>query len=175
MCLVLVCSGGENRRQNRIYTAVIAVLFVIGALLLSRRLGILIRNFMDYGFGDNGRFALWKAGWSHFLKYPVFGSGFYDSFEGDWNFVLAPYFYHNTLVQMLGACGAAGLLAYLWHRAMTVRLVFRNKTVPKFFLGVCVLGLVLFSLIDVLFFKIYSTIIYTLILVFMEKGVSKQE
>lgn len=175
MCLILVCSGGPNCKQNRIFTAVIVALFAVGALLLSRRLGALIQNFLNYGFGDNGRFELWKAGWHHFLKYPVFGSGFYDSFEGDWNFVLSPYLYHNTLIQMLGSCGAVGLLAYLWHRVLTVRMVFRNRSIPKFFFGVCLLGLLLFSLIDVLFFKIYSTMIYAMILVQMEQASLKKE
>lgn len=174
LCLVLVCSGGPNRRQNRISTAIVSAFLVVGVLLISSRLGVLIQNFLDYGFGDNGRFELWRAGWHHFLKYPVFGSGFYDSFDGDWNFVLAPYFYHNTLVQMLGSCGAVGLLAYLWHRALTVRMVFRNRSIPKFYFGVCLLGLLLFSLIDVLFFKIYSTIIYTMILVQMEQAPLKE-
>ncbi len=170
ICLILVCSGGPNRRQNRIFTGVLLAALAVGAIILSRRLGVLIQNFIDYGFGDNGRFDLWKTGWAHFLDYPVFGSGFYDACEYDWTVNVLPYFYHDTLVQMLAACGAAGLMAYLWHRAQTVRLVICRRSVPKAFLGTCIFGLLLFSLIDVLFFKLYPTVIYTLILLYMEKS-----
>lgn len=174
ICLVLVSMDGSNRRQNRIFTAVVVALMAVGALLLSNRFGTVIRNFAEYGFGDNGRFALWEAGWKHFLKYPVFGSGFYDSYLSEWNFVVYPYLYHNTLVQMLAACGAVGLLAYLWHRAMTVRLLLCRRNIFKWFLGTCVLGLLLFSLIDVLFFKTFPTIFYALMLVYMEMSEEKK-
>ncbi len=173
ICLALVCAGGPNRRMNRIFTSVLVAVGAVGALLLSRRFRVLIQNFADYGFGDNGRFALWQAGWKHFLTYPVFGSGFYDSYVSEWNFVVYPYLYHNTLVQMLAACGAAGLLAYLWHRFVTARLVLQNRNVPKTFMGVCILGLLLFSLIDVLFFKTYPTVIYAIMLVYMETSGQK--
>ena len=175
VCLALVCAGGSNRKQNRMFTTFVVVALAVGALLLSRHVGALVRNFTDYGLNDNGRFALWKAGWKNFLRYPVFGSGFYDSVEGDWNFVVYPYFYHNTLVQMLAACGAVGFLAYLWHRAMTVRLVFTRRNVPKAFLGACILGLLLFGLIDVQFFKTYPTILYAQMLVYMEMSERKAE
>ena len=175
LCLILVCSGGPNRKQNRVFTAILAAFLMVGALLLSSRLGALIQNFINYGFDDNGRFDLWKAGWAHFLDYPVFGSGFYDACVYDWQMVVLPYLYHDTLVQMLAACGAVGLLAYLWHRVLTVRMVFRNRSIPKFFFGVCLLGLLLFSLIDVLFFKIYSTMIYAMILVQMEQAPLKEQ
>lgn len=173
--LVLVCAGGSNRKQNRLFTTFVAVALAVGALLMSRRMGTFVRNFAEYGLNDNGRFALWKAGWKHFLEYPVFGSGFYDSAHGDWNFVFYPYFYHNTLVQMLASCGAVGLLAYLWHRAMTVRLVFTRRNVEKAFLGACILGLLLFGLVDVQFFKTYPTVLYAQMLVYMEMSERKAE
>ena len=76
---------------------------------------------------------------------------------------------------MLASCGAVGLLAYLWHRAMTVRLVFTRRNVEKAFLGACILGLLLFGLVDVQFFKTYPTVLYAQMLVYMEMSNRKAE
>lgn len=174
ICSAAVCTGGPNRRRNRIFTFVLAAVAAAALVVFRQRLGILIENFAELGFSDNGRLDLWRAGWDHFRAYPVFGSGFYDSYAGEWNFSGYPYFYHNTLVQFLGACGAAGLLAYLWHRVVTVRLAFTHRNVTKTFLAFCALGLLLCSLIDVLFFKTYPTVIYALILLHMEMTERKE-
>jgi hypothetical protein len=48
-------------------------------------------------------------------------------------------------------------------------MVLRRRTAYKTFLGISILGLVGFSLLDVLFFNTYPTIIYSLMLLFMEK------
>ena len=170
ICLVTVCVGGKNKKQNRIFTAVLAGIALVGSLILWRKVQMILQNFFDYGFGDNGRFDLWRIGWGHFKQFPVFGSGFYDSYKSEWNVVITPYLYHNTIVQMLGACGMFGLLAYLLHRVQTVICVVRRPNVQKTFLGFCILGLLLSSLLDVLFFKLYPTIIYGLILLFLDKN-----
>lgn len=168
ICLAMLCTGGPNRRQNRILTAGVLAVGIVGAIVLVARSSGLIRNFLETGMNDNGRFDLWKAGLEHFRQAPIFGSGFYDSFVNEWNVVVYPYLYHNTLVQMLGACGLVGFAAYLWHRIVTVRLAWKHRhSVQTRFLAVCVLGLLLFSLIDVLLFKTYPTIIYTLMIVWI--------
>ena len=61
-----------------------------------------------------------------------------------------------------------GFAAYLYHRFTTVRLVLKQPNLYKTFLGICILGLLLFSLLDVLFFNTYPTIMYSLMLVFMD-------
>ena len=168
-CLVTICAAGKNKKRNRIFTAVLGGMGIAGGLILWEKVRMILQNFLDYGFGDNGRFDLWKIGWEHFKKFPVFGSGFYDSYKSEWNVVITPYLYHNTIIQMLAACGLIGLLAYLFHRTQTVIQVVRKPNARKTFLGLCILGLILSSLLDVLFFKIYPTIIYGMILLFLEK------
>ena len=169
-CLCTICLAGENKKRNRIFSIGFGVAALLGSLIFWRKIRVLLQNFLDFGFGDNGRFQLWQIGWDHFKQYPVFGSGFYDSFVNEWNVVITPYLYHSTIVQMLAACGLFGLFAYLFHRTQTVMIVVRKPNVRKTFLGFCILGLVLSSLIDVLFFKIYPTILYGLILLFLEKS-----
>lgn len=171
VCLILVCTGGANRRQNRILTVALLLVGASAAVLLIVRSSGLIRNLLEYGLNDNGRFDLWKIGLRHFLESPIFGSGFYDSYVSEWNTVVYPDLYHNTFVQMLGACGAVGFAAYLWHRAVTVRVILKNRgSVQTRFLAVSIFGLLLFSLIDVLFFKTYPTVIYALMLCRLQPG-----
>jgi O-antigen ligase len=86
-----------------------------------------------------------------------------------------PYLYHNTPVQLLGSLGIVGTLSYAYHRFLTLRLVFKKPSAGKTFLGICILGLLLFSLTDVLFFKTYPTIIYSLMLLFMDRSNSFDE
>jgi O-antigen ligase len=132
----------------------------------------LLANYLQYGFADNGRFAIWRTGVEKFLSAPLFGSGFYDSYvEEEWSFVLYPYLYHNTLIQMLASCGIVGVLAYVWHRMTTVRLVLQKPNAGKSFLGLCIAALLLFSLLDTILFNTYPMIFYALMLLFMEKSV----
>ncbi len=170
ICLVYLSISGKNRKQNRILTGGIILCGAIGLIFLSDKLISLVENFLNQGFDDNGRLSMWQIGWSNFLDYPIFGSGFYDShiMEG-WDMGFYPYLYHNTPIQLLGACGIVGALAYIYHRFCTVRMVLRRPDPQKTFLAICILGLLLFSLTDVLFFKTYPTLYYSVMLLFMDQ------
>ncbi len=171
LCLITLCLRGENKRLNRYFTLGIAIVGILAVIFLSEKLLNLIRNFMELGFADNGRFGMWSMGWNHFLENPLFGSGFYDSYlNEEWDMGISPYLYHNTVIQLLGASGVLGFLAYLYHRVMTVRLVIKRPNYGKIFLAFSVLSLLLFSLTDVLFFRTYPTIFYAFMLLFMEQS-----
>ena len=101
-----------------------------------------------------------------FLPSGPVGSFVYEGWTKD----IYPYFYHNTLIQFLGASGVVGFAAYLYHRFTTVLLVLKKPSLYKTFMGIGILGLLLFSLLDVLFFNTYPTIIYALMLVFMDRS-----
>ena len=175
LSILILLFSGKNRKLNRIITGAIVVVCVLGVVLLWDRLLGMISNYLEYGFNYNGRYDKWRAGWENFKDYPIFGAGFYTSFEyGDWGGgrgkAVYPYLYHNTLVQILASCGVVGMGAYLYHRYCTVKMVFKKATPYKLFLGVGILGLISFSLLDVLFFNTYPTIIYAMMLLFMEKS-----
>ncbi len=170
-CLAVLFFKGKNRKQNRIVILSMAAVGLVGVALLWKKLFGLFENFSDMGLADNGRFWKWEVGWNNFLKYPIFGSGFYDSYvDLEWDMPLFPYLYHNTVIQVLGATGLCGALAYAYHRFTTVRLVFKRPTLQKTFLGIGIMGLLLFSITDVLFFKLYPTVIYSIILLFMQRN-----
>ncbi len=171
LCILVLFFDGKNRKSNRIITGVIFLVGIVGIALLWNRLTGVLSNYLEYGFNDNGRYDKWRAGWENFLSAPVFGAGFYTSFEyGDWEKSVYPYLYHNTLIQILASCGVVGMAAYLYHRFCTVRLALTKRNPVKLFLGIGILGLISFSLLDVLFFNTYPTIIYSLMLLFMEKS-----
>ncbi len=170
LCMLLLCFVGKNRKINRLLSLGILILGILGAIVLREKLMSVLQNFINYGFGDNGRFAIWQTGWKHFTECVIFGSGFYDSYVNEeWEMSVVPYFYHNTLIQFLASGGIVGLLGYLAHRTQTLLLIFKHPSVYKAFMGICILGLLLFSMLDVLFFCIYPMIFYSMILLFMEQ------
>lgn len=171
LCLGILVTHGENRRINRVFVGCIAVVGILFGCLFWDRLSSVLRNYLRYGLDDNGRFEKWRVGWNYFLENPIFGSGFYTPFDyGGWQKDVYPYLYHNTPIQLLSSCGIVGMAAYLYHRYCTIWVALKQTNICKIFLGLSVLGLVSFSLLDVLFFNTYPTILYSLMLLFMEKS-----
>ena len=114
---------------------------------------------------ENGgnRVALWQRAWEDFLKAPVFGVGFYYLKDLDAGFVgldIIPKMYHNTVLQMLGACGVVGIGAYLFHRVQTVMSFLKTINQERIYLAITICGLLFVSLFDNHMFYIFPTIIY---------------
>ena len=171
ICVITVCFVGRNKKQNRIIGVSLAVIGVAGITLLWSKISVLLQDFINRGFDDNGRYYLWKTGISKFLEHPAFGTGFYDSgIQSEWLINVYPYLYHNTFVQMLATAGIFGILSYLWHRITTVIAIVRRPSLYKSFLGVCLLALLGFCMLDVLLFITYPLLFYTLILLYIEKS-----
>ncbi len=169
LCIGGLCFFGDFKKKNRIVAICVGVLGIIGLLLLHEKLLVLIQNFINTGFDDNGRVEMWKVAVQNFKEHFIFGSGFYDSYyTEEWGRTVEPYLYHNTVLQLLGATGIVGFGCYLYHRYTTIKLLLIHPSQARFFYAVCLFGLLSFSLLDVLFFKVYPTIAYSLILFFAE-------
>ena len=41
--------------------------------------------------------------------------------------------YHNTIIQMIASCGVVGILAYIFHVAQGVVLMFRRFSIERLF------------------------------------------
>ena len=171
LCLLTLCVGGRNRRINRFLTAAILLFGAIILALFAKKLVVLVQGFLQTGFSDNGRIEIWKLGIQNFFERPIFGCGFYDSYQNDaWDVGVFPHLFHNTPIQLLSSAGMLGLLAYLWHRICTLRAVFARPSHKKIFLSIGILAFLLFNLIDVVFFLIYPTMFYALMLLFIENS-----
>lgn len=167
--LVLLC-GGRNRRINRIFTGAILLGMIGFVALFFNKILRLVKTMLELGVSDNGRYRIWSTALEKFREYPIFGAGFYTDFSySNWEKDVYPYLYHNTPLQVLSSGGVVAFSAYVWHRITTLALVFRKPDPYKTFMGLCILGLLIFCLFEVIFFATYPTIIYSLMLLFMER------
>lgn len=141
-------------------------------LLFSDKLQNLFMSLLNSGMNDSGRFKIYANGLLQFLESPLFGNGFYacDAYRwGDKTLgSFLPARYHNTFVQLLASGGVTAFCAYLYHRAQTVRLLLKKSSIERYFMGLCILGLLLTSLLDCHFFNFGPGFTYSALLLFME-------
>ena len=151
-------------------------IFAITAILCLTFKGELINIFnsmLDKGMDDSGRFDIYWDGWELFKQSPIFGTGFYSYVEappgtdlGD--LIIIPLRHHNTIIQLLASCGIVGFAAYVYHRCQTLAMVFKKRNVEKYFIGICILGVLLTSLLDVHIFNFHPCFTYAILLLCLE-------
>ncbi len=176
---MIIYSKGKRRILN---IALISFIALTGAavLLLMRRnelTNIMFNLFNKENFFNvNGRFEIFETGFNHFKEYPVFGKGFYSGLDRTHLFSSAnlpedaflPPRYHNTVIQLLASGGIVALIAYIYHRVQTVKLVLKDKSPFKYFLGLCILSLLLTSMFDCHFFNFGPGLTYGVMLICIE-------
>ncbi len=172
-CVVMTLINKKNRIGNLVVFAVVAAAAVVVLIVFRDKLADLFASLLDLGFESNGRWELFRDGLEKFTLAPIFGAGFFSIEQGGWgdtSMSILPYFWHDTFIQMLGACGIVGLGAYLFHRWQTLRLLVKNPSWEKNFIAACVGAILLTSLIDCHLFNIGITFIYSVFLLFGEKS-----
>lgn len=167
-------------RTNLILTQVfIFIICGVCALVYTDYLQQKLISIIDRGFNDSGRFEIYINGLKQFLDYPIFGNGFYQCGAGRWgNNEIGPFFparYHNTYVQLLASCGTFALLTYLFHRIQTLKLVFKNINLEKYFMGMTIFALIVTSLLDCHFFNFGPGFLYSAILLLIEINCIQKE
>ena len=167
LSLPLAFTEKATRRRATAGVTVLAGLASFLLFFLGDDILRLVSDTLSLGLGDNGRFAIWQAGIERFLSSPLFGTGFYNSYENDWTFHVFPYFYHNTWIQLLAAGGILCGFLYALHRIESIRITFKNITPTRIALSLSLVSLLLHSLIDVHFFVIYTGFFYSTILALM--------
>lgn len=164
LCMLLLFFNGQNRRKNRRFILVLAVAAVAVTALFFEKLISFLGVYIKMGFSDTGRFALWRKAFDSFLSAPVFGRGFFGTgivLDYELSNPFFPYTCHNTFLHLLSTCGIVGLGAYLYHRVLTLRLLFRQRKNPGalfFFLSIA--ALLLCSLTDEHLFHFYPGFCY---------------
>ena len=167
LSLVIGCFFGNTKRIFRIF---LPALFVVGTLLsvaVWEKASTLVADIFEKGFSDNGRYALWGTGIDEFLKYPIFGRGFYGFEEllSEPLYLYIGFFprmLHNTVLELLAATGVCGFVGYAVYRFYTARFFFKRPSLAKTMLGLAVLTLLLQSLLDNFLFYVQPTFYYSI-------------
>lgn len=164
VCIVL-CMFGKNKTVNRMTTACIASAAMLVTIVALSVIGLdevpsAVGRFFRTESADNGRFGLWAEGMSDFASAPLFGTGFmhgadvqpyYNAFSG---------FYHNMIVELFGATGIIGVIAFLIHMKGVMELCFRKFRVERLIIGLGAAAVIMTSMLDNFFFYINLQIFY---------------
>lgn len=159
-------------RHKRAFIITVLCVFSVALLIFAifnKEILTALSDYIERGFSNNGRFALWEHGIKAFLEEPFFGKGFFGlqrDAEGGTpeGFTFYPRMMHNTQVQLLGACGIYGLLAYTVYRIGTLLPFFKKPSVEKIMLLFTLAVIILGSLIDNFLFLPKHLIFYSITL-----------
>lgn len=163
ICLLLSCFLGRNKKIYR-YVAVATALGCIAiSLIFGEELKVMFANMIAHGLDDNGRFPLWYKAFDGFVEMPVFGKGFFSLLPEATPYAsFIPFLAHNTILEVMGAMGAFGLLAYLFYRAATIIPFVKNISIEKVMLFLSVAVLIVESLIDNYILWFAPTFVYNI-------------
>ena len=186
-CLVFILSKSPCKRVKKITTVNIFLLIATLGVMSILTYKALAAAFAS-GLKSAPRIRLYIMGLKVFWADPIFGSSFYtlnDLAHGEnaswiWSQMgslnnMIPGRWHNTVIQMLAACGIVGAIAYALHRVQSVFLILKNPTAEKIFIGLSIAILLVMSLLDCHLFNIGPTLFYSAILAFAEKFSNTQD
>ena len=177
ICLIILLIKGTRRFTNiciilGAFLAISVLLLIFRDTILNYFKDLISKIMTDGELDGNGRMQLWKGGIEYFKSSPFLGVGFYSNlyidfqggFSGFSGMSFIPPMCHNTIVELLSACGIMGLLTYAIHRIQTIISFFRNVNYNRAFIALTMLTLVGISLVDNHIFNIFPTIIYSCLL-----------
>ena len=162
---IIACFCGKRQKAFRILIPVGILLILAAAFLFREKILSILADYVSRGLSDNGRFDLWREGFDAFLKAPVLGSGFFGVYPdvpltGD----IFPWMAHNTVIEILGAMGVLGALAYGYYRFETAKVFFRKPSLEKTMLGIGILTILFGSLLDNFIFYSLPMLYYSVAL-----------
>ena len=196
LIIMIACSIWAMCRKKNRKTAIITVISALIALvvlfIILYYAGVLehvfayhinkVNNGLEFDKISSGRGTIWKRYFNYFLEYPIFGGGFnvdmpayngYDPNNGI--FSVYSFFAHNTVFQIMGSCGAVGLIAYIYHTITTIGIFLRKPTEKRFVFAVAIFGFVAMTMLDLMFFKTYFTLLYVVMLLVCEADLTNKE
>ncbi len=189
----LCALSGKNKRKMRVIVAVVFLIALIALLVLFRMIPDggkeLIKNLtltlrLDFSNGDTfwqkllgSRYDIWVSGIKDFLRAPLFGVGFVS---GDYALNrVYDNMYHNIVIEFMGSMGIVGILAFLFHIFVILKVLLRKFSANKLLLLCVPLSILGMSLFDNFFFYPNFIIIYAAFLacaeLYSEYGESKLE
>lgn len=176
VCALILIIKGQNRIANACVLAAAAICGIVVAGLFQNEVfdffKTIYANVITNGeLNGSGRMELWRNAIADFKAFPVFGRGFYKLAEGEklTSFTF-PHMYHNTVLEMMGSCGIIGLLAYTAYSALTTVSYCKKITIPRTFIALTVLTVLINSLLDNHIFNIVHTMAYSFMIALLVKS-----
>lgn len=121
------------------------------------------------------RLRTYAEGFRQFRQFPLFGGSFFPLKEDLYTWATSSSFtylfpprWHNTLVQLLATGGIVCLGAYMFHRYQTVKLILKQCTCEKLFVGLSIVAMLLTSMVDCHFFNLGPVLLYSAMLAVVE-------
>lgn len=165
VCVLICCFVGKNKKVFRILTLVGILAFLLFAVIFFGKIKLVLGDYFERGFSDNGRYDLWRLAVTTFKKSVIFGNGFYGFFtDAVFEFGAVPRMAHNTILEILAAMGIFGIIAYGWYRTRTALVFFKRPNIMKTMLGLSILVFLFGSLLDNFVFNIHPPLYYTVAL-----------
>lgn len=169
----LSTSTGSAKKKLRFI-----VIFWVGLIFLGIIIGQAIGMLDLLSLNSiSSRLYLWEDAYRAFGKNPIFGSGFFF-IGGDPEIQLSlimPYCCHNTILELLGACGFFGVVFYLMHRLIGLKKIFSDLTEEKVYPFMALAMIVLMSLLDIHLFDFFGSALYTILLAFSLSKSSEED
>ena len=178
ICFIILLVKGKYRIPNICIAAAVVAGGIVFICIFREKFAEVFKSVFDNVFvngemNGSGRWRLWKDALDYFGAAPLFGSGFYVEYVYTGALGFFPLMCHNTVLEVMAACGIVGLAAYLLHRVQTVISFFKNVTLERTFIALTILPILLLSLLDVHLFVIFPTFIYSALLAVLIKSQDK--
>ncbi len=179
LCILFTFLKSDRKKTLLIIQIAIWMSIFFVCLFFQKQIVNMFYSIIQHGIDDGGRFDIYKSGLNQFLDAPFFGNGWYACETWRWGDntlgKFLPPRYHNTIIQLLASGGIVMFLAYAFHRFQTVQMIFKKRTLEKYFIGLCLLGLLLTSLLDCHFFNFGPGLTYGTLLILLEADWLREE
>ncbi len=174
---IFLCFKGQNKLLYRILSISYIALIILTMVIISSlgKTEDIFSFFINSGIKDRGRFEIWETLFEKFKQSPIFGVGFTSSLQISEHPIneLLGGLAHNTPVQIICSTGIIGTLFFLYHIFEVGKVFFTKITSTKITILLSILLFLGASLFEPIFFFPNFTVIYTLLLVFLEKDAIK--
>jgi len=180
VCIIILLVKGKYRIPNLCIVAGALLAAIVLICIFREKFVNSIKTIFDNvivngELNGSGRWRLWKEAVNNYLNNPLLGAGFYVNYSYDVSAKVSfiPMMCHNTILELMSACGTVGIVAYLIHRVQTVISFCKNITLERTFIALTILPILILSLLDMHLLIIFPTVIYSSLLAVLVKSQEK--
>lgn len=151
--------------ERRFLTAALVIgvttVFVVGIVSLWSQIELALQKMIDIKFDDNGRLEIYREAVRCFSENPLFGRGL----DYHWGYGYGedltidrntgtPFYFHNTILQVLASLGLFGALIYSFNYVLRAQILFKYKTKYNTFAFFAMICFELSNLLDTNCFQV---------------------